>query len=349
MNKIKIISIAMLIVLCIVSSFNIVKANDINSEESYIQQEVIKVEQVDDYLQKLQKEIKIGDYTYKLEDTKEQENMKELVIEKSIEDNLIVSNKNGSYVLNKFNKTKEINEDGYVGTLSIDEDSLEITPNETYSEEYKVYLQKTYNNVGSNELNDIPKEIKENGIVYYLINPTWKINTQEQIGENNVPTSYNGIMYYEGVNTRTLIKNYKATIKYTGNISKKEIDTITITSIYKKQPIEIIEKDNNYVVPAIATTSAVVFFSGLIILKSKNAKLYNYTNSNELKLIKKIHINEKEPIINITPMNKINSNKYKLELNSGIYKKLKDKSVKIKYFDKEFNYIIKNKINEIFM
>ncbi len=346
MNKIKIISITMLIALCVISSCNFVNADDTKNNENYLKQEVIKANKVEEYVQALEKEIQIGNDTYKLEDTKEQENMKELVIEKSTEDNLIVSNKNRSYVLNKFNKTKEINEDEYVGTLSIDEDSLEITPNETYSEEYKVYLQKTYNNVNSNELNDIPKEIKENGIIYYLINPTWEINTQEQIGENNVPTTYNGMMYYEGINTRIVVKNYKANIRYTGKITKQEVDTITITAIYKQQPIE---KDNNYVVPAIATTSAIVFFSGLIILKSKNAKLYNYTNSNELKLIKKIHINEKEPIINITPMNRINSNKYKLELNSGIYKKLKGKSVKIKYFDKEFNYTIKNKVNEIFM
>lgn len=349
MNKIKIISITMLIVLCIVSSFNIVNADDINSEENYIKQEVIKVEQREGYLQELQDEIKIGDYTYKLEDTKQQENMKELVIEKTIDENLIVSNSNKNHVINQCNKTKEINENGYAGTLSIDEDSLEIIPNETYSEEYKVYIQKTYNNVNSNELNDIPKEIQEKGITYYLINPTWEINSQEQIGENNVPTSYNGIMYYEGVNTRTLIKNYKATISYTGNIAKQEVDTITMTSTYKKQPIEIIEKDNNYVVPAIATTSAIVFFSGLIILKSKNAKLYNYTNSNELKLIKKIHINEKEPIINITSATKIESNRYRLELSNGAYKKLKDKVIKIKYFDKEFNYTIKNKSNDLFI
>lgn len=339
----------MLITLCIVSSCNFVNADDENNNENYLKQEVIKVNKVEEYLQTIEQEIQIGNNTYKLEDTKQQENMKETILEKSIQEELIVSNNNKNFILNQFNKTKDISEDGYVGTLNIDNDSLEIIPNETYVEEYKVYLQKTYNNVGSNELNDIPKEIKENGIVYYLINPTWEINTQEQIGENNVPTSYNGIMYYEGVKTRTVIKNYKATIKYTGNISKKEIDTITITSIYKKQPIEIIEKDNNYVVPTIATTSAIVFFSGLIIIKSKNAKLYNYTKSNELKLIKKIHIDEKNPIINITSATEIESNRYRLELSNGIFKKLKDKNIKIKYFDKEFNYTIKNKSNDLFI
>lgn len=348
MNKIKIISITMLIVLGILSSFSFVKADDTNND-NYLKQDVIKVDQLEEYLQTIDKEVKIGNDTYKLEDTNQKENMKETIIEKSIQENLIVSSNNKNYIINKFDKTKEVIEDGYAGTLNIDDNSLEIRQNETYTEEYKVYLQKTYNNVNSNELNDIPKEITEKGTTYYLINPIWEINSQEQIGENNVPTTYNGIMYYEGVNTRVVVKNYKATITYTGKITKQEIDTYTVTSTYKKQPIEIIEKDNNYVVPAIATTSAIVFFSGLIIIKSKNAKLYNYTKSNELKLISKIHIDEKNPIVNITSAGKIESNRYRLELNNGLYKKLKGKTVKIKYFDKELSYTIKNKCNDLFI
>ena len=51
----------------------------------------------------------------------------------------------------------------------------------------KIYLQKKYVNVSSNELNNIPKELKENGLTYYLVNPVWDITETEDVDGNKVP------------------------------------------------------------------------------------------------------------------------------------------------------------------
>lgn len=147
-------------------------------------------------------------------------------------------------------------------------------------------------------------------------------------------------MYYEGIKIRTIVRNYKATVKYTGILEKEIIDSVTYNIEYKEMP-----KEENYIVPAITTTGGIIIFSGIIVIKRKNAKVYNY-NKGKYNLVKKLHINKKEPIINIAPL-KITSNKFKIVLSDSIYKELKDRNIKIKYFDKQFIYLIKSKTFEI--
>ena len=170
-------------------------------------------------------------------------------------------------MLDLFENKKQVNEEGYTGELELQVDSLDIKVNESYREEYKVYLQKTYNNVSSNELNDIPKQIQEKGITYYLVKPVWNVSEKQQIGDNEVPVTYNGIMYYEGVKVRTIIKNYKAIVSYTGKLEKETVETVTFNMQYEKMKTQ-----NNNIVPVVTTTSGIIIFSGIILLKRKNKK-----------------------------------------------------------------------------
>lgn len=307
-----------------------------NSKElkTYINTETISVENITEYEKAIKNEIVVDNINYKLENIKKIENKKTLSISKEINEELIVTTNNKYNVLNLFANKKETNEDGYAGILELQNDSLEIKVNDSYQEEYKVYLQKVYNDVSSNDINDIPKEIKKDETIYYLVNPKWNIATTEKVGNNDVPVTYNGTMYYEGIKIKTIVRNYKASVKYAGVLEKEIIDSVTFNIEYKEVP-----KEETYVVPAI--TSGIIIFSGIILLKRKNVKIYNY-NKEKYRLVKKIHINKKEVIIDITPL-KITSNKFKIILSDKIYKELKDTNVKIKYFDKQFIYLIKNK------
>ena len=89
-------------------------------------------------------------------------------------------------VISLFNETKDMEDDGYTGTLTRDNSTLKIQIKNSYQEEYKVYLQKSYDNVPSNELNEIPKEIKENGTTYYLVNPVWNIADTEIVSDGEI-------------------------------------------------------------------------------------------------------------------------------------------------------------------
>ena len=223
----------------------------------------------DDSYSEINKSLVENKTYYELENVDRKDNLKTLTMDYEVIDTKETTTNNLEKVIEMFNPTKDIEQDGYVGTITRDNSSLKINIKDSYKEEYKVYLQKTYNNVSSNELNDIPKEIKQNGTTYYLVNPVWNIAETEMVANNEVPVKYNGTMYYEGVKTRTIITSYTATIKYTGTLEKQVPDTTTFTMKYKEV------KQYKYVVPAIVGTTGIIFVSGIIFLKIKNAKVYN--------------------------------------------------------------------------
>ena len=211
----------------------------------------------DDSYSKINKSLVENKTYYELEDVDRKDNLKTLTINYEVIDSKETTTNNLEKVIEK---------DGYTGTITRDNSSLNISIKDSYKEEYKVYLQKTYNDVPSNELNDIPKEIKQNSTTYYLVNPVWNIAETEMVSNNEVPVKYNGTMYYEGVKTRTIITSYTATVKYTGTLEKQVPDTTTFTMKYKEV------KEYGYIVPTIVGTTGIIFVSGIILLKIKNTK-----------------------------------------------------------------------------
>lgn len=293
----------------------------------------------DDSYSKINKSLVENKTYYELENIDRKDNLKTLTMDYEVIDTKETTTNNLEKVIEMFNPTKDIEQDGYVGTITRDNSSLKINIKDSYKEEYKVYLQKTYNNVSSNELNDIPKEIKQNGTTYYLVNPVWNIAETEMVANNEVPVKYNGTMYYEGVKTRTIITSYTATVKYTGTLEKQVPDTTTFTMKYKEV------KQYKYVVPAIVGTTGIIFVSGIIFLKIKNAKVYNLKDG-EYKLVKKVHINKDKLFIDLTPVN-FQTRAYKIVLSKSLYKAIKGKTITFKYFDKKNIYKVENKEFEI--
>lgn len=276
---------------------------------------------------------------YELENIDRKDNLKTLTMEHEIVDEKVTTTNKLESVIEMFNSTKDIEVDGYTGTITRDNSSLKINIKDSYQEEYKVYLQKSYDNVPSNELNDIPKEIKANETTYYLVNPVWNIVETNSIGNNEVPTKYSGTMYYEGVKTKTIITSYLATIKYKGTLEKQVPDTTTFTIKYKEV------KEYEYIVPAIVGTTGIVFISGIILFKLKNVKIYNLKNG-EYKLTKKVHLNKDKLFIDLTPVN-FQSKSYKIVLSKALYRVIKDKTIKFKYFDRSHIYHVKNREFEV--
>lgn len=276
---------------------------------------------------------------YELEKVDRKDNFKTLTKEQEMIETIETNTNNLEKVTSMFNETKDYEEDGYTGTLTRDNSTLKISINDSYQEEYKVYLQKAYNNVPSNELNDIPKTIKENGTIYYLINPVWDIAETESVSENEIPVKYNGTMYYEGIKTRTIVTSYLATIKYTGEISKQVPDTTIFTVTYKEV------KEYGQIVPAVVGTTGIIFVSGIILFNFKNAKIYNLQNG-EYKLVKRAHISKRKKFLDLTPTN-FQTKSYRIILSKNLFRNLKGQDIKVKYFDKKENYRITNKEFEI--
>ena len=347
MDKVRVLSFFISLVM-LLGCTSLANNNELKTFEN---QEVVPIEKVEEYKNSINEEIEFEGIRYKLNDIEQNENKKNTTKEKELTQTIIVTNNNKNAILKLFENKKSINEDGYVGTLELQRDSLQIRENESYTEEYKETIKRTYNNVSQNELNDIPKQIVENGVTYYLVKPIWNIATTEKIGNNEVPVSYNGIMNYETVKKRTVVKSYKATVNYKGVLQKDVIDSIIITTKYEEIPKEEIKEEiptkNDYTTPIIAgTTTSIIIYSGIIILKRKNVKVFNYDEDGNCKIIKRTRLNNKELVVDITPL-RLGTNKYKIELSTQIFNEIKGKNITIKYFDKQFIVEVKDRIFDI--
>lgn len=336
-KKILIISIVSMTILATV---NICFAN--TELRTIEKQSIVDCKTADEFYNSIEKGITENKIEYELENVDRIENFRTLTKEQEKIEEQITITDNLESTINLFNETKAFEENGYTGILNRDNSSLNIKIKDSYQEEYKVYLKKTYNNVSSNELNDIPKEIKENGITYYLVNPVWDIIETEKIDNNSVPSRYNGTMYYEGVKSRNIITSYVASVKYTGILEKQVTDTTTFKIKYKE-----VQKNKSIIPMAVATSSGIIFFCGIILISLKNVKIYNKQNE-KYKLIRKIHMDSKNLTINLTPI-KIETRCYKIVLSKKLFKKIKDKTIIIKYFDKIYKYQINEQKFEIYV
>lgn len=337
MNK-KILIITNLVII-LLASFNVCFASsDLKTLE---RTNTVDYKVADEFYNNIDKTIVEDKVCYELKNVNRIDNFKTLTKEKEIIEERVTNTNNLEKVISLFNETKDVEKDGYTGTLTRDNSTLKVEIKDSYQEEYKVYLQKSYDNVPSNELNDIPKEIKVKGTTYYLVNPVWTISETTKVSDNDVPIKYNGTMYYEGVKSKTIVTSYLATIKYTGALEKQVPDTTTFTVQYKEV------KEYSQIIKTIAATSGIIFFSGIIIFNIKNVKIYNLQNG-EYKLIKKVHLNKNKMLIDLTPIN-LQTRSYKIVLSKSLYKAIKGKNVKFKYFDKIINSNIDNREFEVIM
>lgn len=341
MNK-KIVTIISIIII-LLGCFSVCYASNSDNLATLEKQYTVDYKTADDFYNSIEKEITENKVCYELKDIDRVDNFKTLTKEQEIIEEQTTNTNDIQKVINLFNKSKEYEEDEYTGTLKRDNSTLNIKVNNSYQEEYKVYLQKSYDNVSSNELNNIPKTIKENGITYYLVNPVWNVSKTENISDNAVPVTYNGTMYYEGVKTRTIVTSYLATIKYVGTLEKQVPDSTTFTAIYEEK-----ESNNNYTIPVIAGTTGtiIIFFSGIILFSFNNVKIYN-SQKGQYKLVKKAHLNKNKRFIDLTPNNDFQTRLYKIVLSKSLYKEIKGKKIRIKYFDKQNDYEIINREFEV--
>ena len=267
LNKTKIISLSILLI-TLFSTNCFATTEDL---ETYEVSETVTLEEAEQYKKNIEKEITIDNVKYELQDISEHENKNTKLKEKNQTKEKIVYTNNKYDVLNMFETKIEMTEDGMSGILELQNDSLDIKVNDSYKEQYKVSLTKKYENVPSNELNDVPKTIEENGTTYYLINPIWTVSQVEKVEGQDVPIAYNGEMQYEGIKERTIVKSYLATVNYKGTLEKENVDSITFKITYKEIPQEITEEETtNYIPVAVATAgTGIVVVSGILLWRKK--------------------------------------------------------------------------------
>lgn len=265
LNKAKIIGFSMLLI-TLFSTNCFATTNDLKIQEI---NKTVPLEEVERFRENIQKEITIDNIKYELQNVSEQENKETKTQDKEEVKQKIVYTNNKYDVLNMFESKIEMTDNGLLGTLELQNNSLDTKVKDSYTEQYKVSLTKNYENVPSNELNYVPKIIKENGITYYLINPIWNISKVEKIEGKDIPIAYNGTMQYEGIEERTIVKSYLATVTYKGTLEKEEVNSVTFKITYQELTQETIEEETPNYIPLIATGTGVIVLSGIVLWKRK--------------------------------------------------------------------------------
>lgn len=296
-------------------------------------------EEEKDFLSNLQKEFKIDKKTYQFESSTKTGGD---IIE-TIDINTTKTIKSDSNKLDKILKqlpaSIEYNENDFVGEYKLNINSLDIKSQYNGYKEYLIEDTKIYNNLDTNDLNNIPKQVMKNGMVLDLITTNWEVTETRKIQENSIPSKYKATCYYA---TKKRVDNpltYIVTAEYNGTADKITENDYTYEIIYKNT-----STDTNYIPFILISGGSSLIIIVLLIMRKKNVTIYNFQNK-EWKEIGKQRITK--PMIKLDRYNyKVKSNRYKIVIDEKFIDKNNGKMIKIKRQKRTIDKLI-NKANNI--
>ena len=245
-----------------------------------------------------------------------------------ISDEKLLSSSEKEYLDTQFDSTYIYDDENYEGELELKGYNIQEMDN-GYSEQIdSKYIY--YNNLPSNDLEQIDKTRIIQGREYALINVEWSANSILTIDETEVPIRYSGRALYQCVIRNINPKTYKVQAIYEGNVVSKENYSdyvLTYTEIEDEEPID--EKTKNHIVPVAIASGGIILICICGILLDKNATVYNVQEGKMVKLkSKRIRANS---VINITDCENISGNCFILAVQESSYQKLSGKTVYIQF------------------
>lgn len=302
------------------------------SEKDYTKSIVATLSEEDKAVELLNHNIIVNDERYKVVSIEKELNKDELK-EVTEEKKATLKTNNQEYIKSYFGETYSYEDDKYEGKIPITNININTINHGQYQELREKKIE--FDNYSKNDLDNIKKEITEEGQTYYLIKVDWQVEKTERIDNQEVPVSYKGTMVYQTVVAINNPNTYEITVTYKGNVANKEKE-YTYTALYVKEEIPesiIEEKEEDSPIVTTIIISGLGFGLGVLIflLTRKNITIYNKTDSGYRTIGRfKLYENTKN-VIDISKYNyKIDSNLYSLKLNKSIYKKLKGKVIYIK-------------------
>lgn len=304
---------------------NIINEEIINKDKTEFIKRTYSVpmDQEDDFLLNLENEFKIEKKTYRIQDKNKTggniTETKDINTTKTITSN---SNKIEN-IIEQLEQEIEYNEDGFIGKYVLDINSINIENKYNGYKEILIKDTKIYSNLDTNDLDNIPKQIKKDGLVLDLITTNWEVIETRQLQDNIIPSKYKATCYYA---TKRKVNNpitYIITADYVGTADKVIENDYTYVVTYK-----CIAEDKN-MLPIIAVAGgSILFIIVILFTRKKNVIIYNYKNK-EWKEIGRQRIIR--PIINLNRYSyKSVSNRYKILLDEKVVDKFNGTMIRIK-------------------
>ena len=176
-----------------------------------------------------------NDVEYIFEEMKVKDNSEEDAKEYSENVNFHTSTNDAETVVALFSSTVEVTtEDGYVGTLTFDHSTLELTPAGYSSRKFTITEERSYPNLASADTSLVPKTIDKDGITLTLADIEWITAADETINGTEVAVRYTANAIYTGTETKTYVNGYTASAYYKGTVTKAVNDTVTYTAVFKE-------------------------------------------------------------------------------------------------------------------
>lgn len=176
-----------------------------------------------------------NDVEYIFEEMKVKDNSEEDTKEYSENVNYHTSTNDAETVVTLFSPTVEVTtEDGYVGTLTFDHSTLELTPAGYSSRKFTVTEERSYPNLASADTSLVPKTIDKDGTTLTLADIEWITAADETINGTEVAVRYTANAIYTGTETKTYVNGYTASADYKGTVTKAVNETVTYTAVFKE-------------------------------------------------------------------------------------------------------------------
>lgn len=176
-----------------------------------------------------------NDVEYIFEEIKVKDNSEEDTKEYSENVNYHTSTNDAETVVALFSPTVEVTtEDGYVGILTFDHSTLELTPAGYSSRKFTVTEERSYPNLASADTSLVPKTIDKDGTTLTLADIEWITAADETINGTEVAVRYTANAIYTGTETKTYVNGYTASADYKGTVTKAVNDTVTYTAVFKE-------------------------------------------------------------------------------------------------------------------
>ena len=299
----------------------------------------VPMDQEDDFLVNLENEFKIENKTYQIQDKNRTGGDIVETIDINTSKTITLDSNSTEYILNQLPQEMDYNENGYVGKYVLDTNSINVESKYNGYKEVLVKDTKIYTDLDKNDLDNIPKQIKKDGLILDLLTTNWEVTETKQLQDNTIPSKYKATCYYA---TKKKVNNpitYIVTANYTGTAKKVIENDYTYEITYK-----CIGKDKN-ILPILAITGgSIIFIIVILFARKKNVIIYNFQNK-EWKEVGKQRISK--PMINLNRYNyKSVSNRYKINLDEKIVEKYNGKMINIKRNKKTIGKFI-NKANNI--
>lgn len=223
------------------------------------------------FLNEIEKNIEINGKKYeyvKYEKSEDEANYKE-VSEITLKKGLDYNDK--EKIKDIMEANYEYKKDGYTGVLFISDIDIETKHNGTYEEIES--LDIPFQNLNSNDLYNIQKEIGVGTKSYSLTNVEWENEKIEEIDGSIIPILYKGVLHYQTVIEKEKNDSYDATINYSG-VVKADDGLYQYKVIYKEIIPDAEEQvqESNYIVPVIIVSAVGIVLVVVLIISQKRKK-----------------------------------------------------------------------------